>query len=293
MSNNGMPLDPKNSINKPSAARVYDYFIGGKTNYAIDRAFATNIEQVIPNIAQYAITCRQFLTRAVEHCSRVGIRQYIDIGAGLPIVGDTVKMPVQVRNVHEIADEVRPQRDTRVVYVDNEPIALAHAEVLLAETADPTRHHAVSSDLLQPEDLWARVRRTGLIDVNEPVALVLNALMHFVKDDDDPDTVLEFYRRKLPPGSFLIMASMTNENPESEEEAQALEQLVAFYEKTTNPGQLRTLDELVRFFGDWEVEEPGLVYAPGWHPDGANIMFSARPSRSRILAGIARKSAQS
>ena len=289
MGDNGTPLHPRSSLDKPSAARVYDYFIGGKTNYAIDRGFAANIEQVIPNIAEYAITCRQFLTRAVQHCSRAGIRQYIDIGAGLPIVGNAEELPVQVRNVHEIADAVRPERDTRVVYVDNEPIALAHAEVLLAETADPDRHHAASANLLQPEDLWARVRHTGLIDVNEPVALVLNALLHFVKDDADPDRVLEFYRRKLPAGSFLILASMTNENPESEEEQRALEQLVAFYEKTTNPGQLRTHDELVRFFGDWDLEEPGLVYAPAWHPDGANIMFSAQPSKSRILAGIARK----
>ncbi|WP_158887200.1 SAM-dependent methyltransferase [Amycolatopsis anabasis] len=267
----------ENSLDRPSAARVYDYFIGGDTNYAIDRAFGDQVIELIPRIADYAKTCRQFLGRAVRHCSELGIRQFIDIGSGLPTAG----------NVHEIADEVRPEHDTRVLYVDNEPIALAHSKRLLADTADPERHHAMAGDLLAPHDLWARVEDTGIIDTREPVALVLSAVLHFVKDEQDPDGVLEFYREQLAPGSLLVLSTMTDENPVDEEERLALEKLYDYYARTTNPGQLRTAKEFIRFFGDWELLEPGLVYAPAWHPDG-NSLFDA-PSQSRILAGVARK----
>lgn len=265
------------SLDRPSAARIYDYYIGGATNYAIDREFADKLTAKIPRLGDYAITCRQFLQRAVRYCSSVGIRQYVDLGSGLPSEG----------NVHEIADEVRRQEDTRVVYVDNEPIALAHSTLLLADSADPDRHLALAGDLLQPEDMWQRVKQTGLIDTKQPIALVLNAVLHFVKDEFNPGGVLEYYRRQLAPGSLLVLCQMTNENPADDEERQALAELVAYYENTTNPGQLRSTDEFAPFFGDWEMIDPGLVYAPAWRPDG-NSLFQV-PSQSRIIAGVARK----
>jgi O-methyltransferase involved in polyketide biosynthesis len=265
------------SLDRPSAARIYDFFIGGSTNYAIDREFAKKLETKLPRIADYAVTCRQSLGRAVRYCSNEGIRQFVDIGSGLPTVG----------NVHEIADSVRAEHDTRVVYIDNEPIALAHSKLLLAETADPARHRAIAADLLEPEQLWRGLRQTELIDLREPVALVLSAVLHFVKDDQDPDGVLEYYRSRLAPGSLLVLSQMTNENPADDDERQALADLVEYYEKTTNPGQLRTSAEFQRFFGDWELVEPGLVYAPAWHPDGSS-RFTV-PSQSRILGGVARR----
>ncbi|WP_020673729.1 SAM-dependent methyltransferase [Amycolatopsis nigrescens] len=280
MSETGDPLSAvENSLDRPSAARVYDYFIGGTTNYAIDREFGEQVKQLLPKVDEYAVTCRQFLGRAVRYAAGAGVTQFVDIGSGLPTEG----------NVHEVADEVRPECDTKVVYIDNEPIALAHSTLLLAETADPERHHAIAADLLAPEDLWERVQATELIDFDQPVALVINAVLHFVKDEQDPDGVLEFYRRKLAPGSLLMLCQMTNENPASEQERQALLTLADYYERTTNPGQLRTAAEFSRFFGDWDMVEPGLVYAPAWHPDG-NSLFKV-PSESRILAGVARKPA--
>ncbi|GHF11566.1 hypothetical protein GCM10017786_51690 [Amycolatopsis deserti] len=268
----------ENSLDRPSAARVYDYFIGGTTNYAIDREFAQKIRRRLPLIGEYMKTSRQFLGRAVRECARLGVRQFVDIGSGLPTAG----------NVHDVADEARPQKDSRVVYVDNEPVALAHSQLLLADTADPARHVAIAADFMQAEDLWERVLDTGVIDARQPVALVVNAVLHFIKDADDPDSRVAYFRSRLAPGSLLVLSQMTNENPRSDEERQALADLVEYYEGTTNPGQLRTSAEFARFFGDWELLEPGLVYAPSWHPD-RNTLFQRTPSESRVIGGVARK----
>src|SRR4051794_41429688 len=113
------------SLDRPSAARIYDYFIGGNTHYAIDRDFAEKVRARLPLIGEYCLTSRQFLGRAVRECVRAGLRQFVDVGSGLPTAG----------NVHEVADEARPELDTRVLYIDNEPIALAHSTLLLADTA--------------------------------------------------------------------------------------------------------------------------------------------------------------
>ncbi|OLT44594.1 hypothetical protein BJF85_20020 [Saccharomonospora sp. CUA-673] len=267
------------SLDKPSAARIYDYFIGGDTNYAIDRAFAEKARERIPLLGEYCRTSRQFLGRTVRWLAgEAGIRQFVDLGSGLPTAG----------NVHEVADEARPAHDTRVVYTDNEPIALTHSAMLLADTADPERHIAIAADLMDPDELWSRVMATKLIDRDEPVALLVNAVLHFVKDARDPDRLLEFYRDHLPSGSLLVLSQMTNENPTSDAERQALEDLADYYENTTNPGQLRTSEEFARFFGDFELVEPGLVYAPAWRPD-ADTLFAKTPSESRVIGGVARK----
>ncbi|TNC24848.1 SAM-dependent methyltransferase [Amycolatopsis alkalitolerans] len=268
----------ESSLDRPSAARVYDYFLGGNTNYAIDREFARKIRERVPLIGQYMRTSRQFLGRAVRRCAELGITQFVDIGSGLPTAG----------NVHDVADETRPQHDTHVVYIDNEPVALAHSTLLLADTADPERHRAIAADLMRPEQLLTRVRDTGVVDLARPVALIVNAVLHFIKDENEPDSILAAYRNALAPGSLLVLSQMTNEHPRSDEERQALEDLVAYYEETTNPGQLRTTEEFARFFGDWELLEPGLGYAPAWHPD-AGTVFASAPSESRVIGGVAQK----
>lgn len=269
------------SIDKPSTARVYDYFIGGDTHYAIDREFAEKVKQSLPLIGEYCKTSRQFLGRAVRRCAQLGVTQFVDLGSGLPTTG----------NVHEVADEARPEHDTRVVYIDNEPIALAHSQILLADTADEERHIAIAADLLDPEQAWERAKATGLIHRREPVALIINAVLHFIKDDAEPDQLVARYRDLLPPGSLLVLSQMTNENAETEQERQALRELIEYYESTTNPAQLRTIAEFRRFFGDWELIEPGLVYAPAFHPD-ADTVFASAPPESRVIGGVARKPAK-
>jgi O-methyltransferase involved in polyketide biosynthesis len=266
------------SVDRPSAARVYDYFLGGTHNYAIDRQFAERILDRVPIFADMALTCRQFLGRAVRFCAAAGVRQFVDIGSGLPTQG----------NVHEVADETRPEHDSRVVYVDNEPIALAHSQVLLAETADPNRHCAIAGDLLKPFDLWDRVLETGVINHREPIAVVINAVLHFVNDEDRPHEVVAYYREQVVPGSMLVLSHITTQNPSNEDEKRAMREVQARYEATTNPGQGRTTEEFAAFFGDWVVEEPGVVYAPAWQPDSHTISVD-KPGRTHVLAGVARK----
>jgi O-methyltransferase involved in polyketide biosynthesis len=266
------------SLDRPSAARIYDYFIGGDTNYAIDREFAEKVRKRLPLMGEYCKTSRGFLGRAVREVSQLGITQFVDIGSGLPTAG----------NVHEVADDTREEYDTHVLYIDNEPIALAHSEVLLADTADPDRHQAIAADFLDPDELWDEVRQSEIIDTDKPVALVINAVMHFIKDDQGPDALLAFYRNQLAPGSMLILSQMTNENPVNEDERQALLDLIGYYETTTNPAVMRSMAEFSRFFGDWPLLEPGLVYAPAWHPD-EDTLFAASPSESRVIGGVGRK----
>jgi hypothetical protein len=265
------------SVDKPSAARIYDYFIGGEHNFAIDRQFADALVGRIPKIGDYARECRLFMGRAVRYAAEQGYTQFVDIGSGLPTSG----------SVHEIADAVRPQRDSHVVYIDNEPIAFAHAELLLDDLADASRHCAVYADMLDPLNLWQQVSDANVIDPSRPVVLLVSAVLHFIKDEANPDGALEFYRRHLPSGSLLILSQMSDENPRDEDEEASLRQLEGFYEKTTNPGQLRTRDEFIRFFGDFELVEPGLVWAPDWHPDGRSHFQQG--SQSRIIAGVGRK----
>jgi O-methyltransferase involved in polyketide biosynthesis len=268
------------SLDRPSAARVYDYFLGGTRNYAIDRMFADKVRAALPIIAPAARTCRQFLGRAVHHCVDAGIRQFVDLGSGLPTEG----------NVHEVADNASGAGDTRVVYVDNEPVALAHSQILLAETADPTRHHAIAGDLLRPRELWKEIRKTGLVTPDEPVGLVINAVLHFIDDDQDPAGALDYYRAQLPPGSMLVLSHITTQNPVDEAEREAMDYVAAQYESTTNPGLSRTASQFARFFGDWPLVEPGVVYAPAWHPDDRTL-FADDPPRTHVLAGVAMKTA--
>lgn len=275
----GVLRDIEETINKPSVARVYDYFLGGSHHYAIDQAFGEKVKARLPLIPQAAVTARQFLGRAVRFCAQAGLTQFVDIGSGLPAQG----------NVHEVADEARPQRDTRVVYIDNEPIALLHSERLLAETADRSRHKAIAGDLLRPADLWQRVLQTRLIDPARPVALVLNAVLHFFKDEQHPDLALEFYRERVAPGSMLVLSQVSNDDPgDGDDDWDSLADLVEYYESTTNPAQLRGAAEFERFFGGWDLVPPGLVYVPAWYPDKDTIMAD-RPSRSRVIGGVARK----
>ena len=273
------PTPLQNSISKPSAGRIYDYFCGGDHNYAVDRAAAEHIENGIPRIGDYARECRLVLNRVVRYVSSHGYRQIVDLGAGLPLPG--------AANVHQIADQVRAEGDTRVVYVDNEPITNAHEEVLLQQDADRGRHQALYGDLLEYEQLWKRIVATGLISFDEPVVLLISSVLHFLQDNKRPDDALTFYRDALPAGSLLMLSTMSNENPTSPAEEQALRELVEFYEHTTNPGQLRTCEEFLPFFGDFELIEPGIVYAPDWYPDGSSLFEVG--SMSRILVGLAKK----
>lgn len=265
------------SVDKVSVGRVYDYLLGGVHNYAVDQEFAERQIEHIPDIRDFARANRAFLRRAVRFAAESGIRQFVDIGSGLPTQG----------NVHEIADEVAPGQ-CHVVYIDNEPIAHAHAEILLEKTADPQRHRAIDADFLDGSKLWRRVLDTGLIDPEQPVALLAVALLHFMPEDTAPGETLADYLRRLPPDSLLALSHI-HIDPDDAETLAATEQVENSYRKQANsPAVPRSRADITTFFDDLELVDPGLVWLPQWRPDG-DEKHQDEPYRSHGLAGVARK----
>lgn len=260
------------SVDRPSPARVYDYVLGGSHNYAIDREFAEAQLALMPDLRISMRANRAFLGRAVRYAVEAGIRQFVDIGSGLPTEG----------NVHEVADEAAPG-ECSVVYLDNEPIARAHADILLADTADPDRHRALLADYFDYIQLWQQVLATGILDPAEPVCLLLVGMLHFMQPERQPEVPLAYYRSKLVPGSMLVI-SHGAPRP-GDEGAHAV---VDNYRRTSNPMHLRTADELTPFFGGWPLVEPGIVLAPAWRPD-PTTPFANEPTRALMLTGVAKR----
>lgn len=264
----------RDSVNEPSSGRVYDYLLGGVHNYAIDRAFAEERMKIMPNMRDFARLNRAFLGRAVRFAVEQGIRQFVDIGSGLPTQG----------NVHEVADEIAPG-ECRVVYVDNEPIARAHAEILLEQSADPDRHKPIDADFCHAQDLWERVLDTGLIDENEPTALLVVALLHFVPPERRPAQMLNYYRERLAAGSTVSLSHIYID-PSDAEVRVAAERVVDSYRKqSSNPAVQREHAEITAFFEGLEMVEPGLVWLPEWRPEDTEP-YALAPEHSRGLAGV-------
>ena len=262
----------RHNIDRPSAARVYDCLLGGDHHFGTDREFADRQLEVMPDLRRAMIANRRFLGRAVRYAVSRGVHQFVDIGSGLPTAG----------NVHEVADRHAPGQ-CRVVYVDNEPVAHAHADVLLAGTADTRRHRAVHADYLEHRALWHDVLNTGVINPAEPVCLLVVAMLHFVAPEREPEIAMEFYRRQLPPGSLLVISHGCDELDDP-----GIQKVVRNYAQTPTAAHLRARDEIAAFFGDFEFVEPGLVWTPEWG-ETVQDQWSGPPARSRYLAGVARK----
>ncbi|HEV3361123.1 MAG TPA: SAM-dependent methyltransferase [Pseudonocardiaceae bacterium] len=268
----------RESENRPSEARVYDYFLGGAANFEVDREFAEAQIAKYPDMPMIASENRRFLHRAVRYLAEHGIRQFVDVGSGVPTEG----------NVHQIAEEVLPGQ-CRVVYVDRDPIAHAHAQLLLREDGDPARHRALRADLLETHDLWRQVGETGLIDFDEPVALLIVAVLHFIKNEREPDKAVEFLRSKLASGSYLVISHASGEGLSAGQQ-NAAERVRSDYEsQAANPGVFRKHDQIEEFFGGWPLVPPGLVWTPEWHDENFVSGFTEDPARAFIMAGVARK----
>jgi O-methyltransferase involved in polyketide biosynthesis len=261
------------SVDRPSSARVYDYILGGTHHYAIDRDFAERQLATMPEFGAGLRANRAFLGRAVRYALDQGVRQFVDIGSGLPMVG----------NVHEVADEFAPGR-SRVVYIDNEPIVQAHADILLAESADPDRHRALLGDYFDYADLWNEVVSTGVIEPDEPVCLLIVGILHFLPPGRNPLVPLRYYRDRLPRGSLLVLShnALTENGDERQYEVQRN------YQQTNTPMHLRTRTEFAEFFGGWELVEPGVTWAPDWRPD-STTRHTGRAGAAPVLAGVARR----
>jgi hypothetical protein len=251
----------------PNVARLYDFLLGGKDNYAVDRAAATELARLIPDAPRACHQNRQFLARAVRFLtSQAGIRQFIDIGTGLPTQG----------SVHEVAQDVTP--DARVIYVDYDPVVVSHAQALLVRNPATM---AINGDLRAPEQILSHPAVQTLIDFTEPVAILLVAVLHFLRDDDKPYEVVDTLKTAMPAGSYLVLSHVTSDNIPAE----AARDVRALYEQTTAPGTARTRPEIGRFFDGMEMVEPGLVNACNWQT------WMELPNPAIFYVGVARKGA--
>jgi hypothetical protein len=233
-------------LDKPNAARMYDYYLGGSHNFAVDRNLAGTVLDVWPDMPRAMQANRAFLRRAVRFLVGQGVRQFLDIGSGIPTVG----------NVHEIAQEVVP--DARVVYVDLDPIAVTHSTAMLA---GDDRTTVVRADGTRPEELLADPAVTGHLDLTRPVGLLMFAVLHFVQDEGDPRGIIRRYADLLPAGSWLALSHGTMEN------APNTAAMVTLYTSTPTPLRARDRAEVEQLLGDVDLVEPGVVFVPRWRPE--------------------------
>lgn len=261
-------LDAGVDPSRPSIARVYDYWLGGHHNLVVDRELGERMATLDPRIPAACRANRAFLGRAVRFLAGEGIRQFIDLGSGIPTAG----------NVHEIAQRAAPS--SRVVYVDRDPVAVAEGRKLLAGREGAA---VVQADVREADRILCALGASGLIDFSQPVALMFVAILHFILDADDPHAIVAQFRDRVVPGSHLVITHVTGD---------AAPKLTAAAAKAYNArgadGQARTRAEITRFFGEWDQVEPGLVYAPVWRPERPEDVPS-NPERLWFLAGAATK----
>jgi hypothetical protein len=251
---------------KPHPARMYDYFLGGKDNYEVDQEAAEQFMKAAPEVRDGVRANRYFMHRAVRHVvAEGGVRQILDIGTGLPTEP----------NVHQIARAVAPE--TRVAYVDNDPIVSAHSRALM----DQDDTSVVLADLRDPRGVLDHPEVRRVIDFDRPVAVLLVAIVHFLSEAQDPDGIVATLRDALPTGSYLVLSHATGDLHEDHREDAA-----AIYRRATASMNLRPHSRILDFFGDFTLVEPGLVTVPDWRPD--------KPAKDGappigIYGGVARK----
>jgi SAM-dependent methyltransferase len=241
-------VPPGVDVRRANVARVYDYMLGGSHNFLADQDAARAIMAVAPTMREFARAGRASTRRTVRFMAGAGIRQFLDIGSGIPTEG----------NVHEVAQEAAP--GSRVVYVDIDPVAVAHSKAILAGNENAA---SVEADLRDPTAILADGTVRGLIDFGQPVGVLLVAILHFFADADDPWRIVAALRDALAPGSYLVIGHGTAETRPTV--AQAVE---AVYNRSVSTSiHLRTHAEIMRFFDGFEMVDPGLVYVSQWRPD--------------------------
>ncbi|MFI6173351.1 SAM-dependent methyltransferase [Nocardia sp. NPDC051052] len=255
-------------LDRPSASRVYDYFVGGMHNFEIDRMLARQIEEFTPGVGETMRANRDLLRRCVRFLVDAGITQFLDIGSGIPTVG----------NVHEVAQAVNPS--ARVVYVDIDPVAVAHSRAIL--DGNPAAI-VVQADIGQPDTILSDPEVAKLLDFDKPVAVLMLGVLHFVAEHADPAGCVARLRDAIAPGSYLAITHATADGqPDEVLEAQKLSG------RTSTEIVLRAKPEIAAFFQGWTVLEPGLVHLPLWRPDNPSDVGDY-PERSGAYGALARK----
>jgi len=254
----------------PHSARIYDYLLGGKDNFPVDREASTEIATVWPNLPNSMRANRSFMRRITHHlAAKQGIRQFLDIGTGLPTSP----------NLHEVAQGVDPT--ARVVYVDNDPMVLVHARALLTSTPEG-RTTYIDADLHDPEAILKAPALQATLDLEQPVALSLIAVLQFVTDEAEAHAIIDGLMAQLAPGSFLALSTVTADSA-PEEVARG----IAAYEARGIPERIRSRAEVEQLFRGLELVEPGVCLVHRWHPDAE---AAATPdAQVHMHGGVARK----
>jgi S-adenosyl methyltransferase len=261
-------LPPEANLDRPNAARVYDYFLGGAHNTAADRELAAQILRALPD-AQLAVQAnRAFLRRAVLYCVQAGIRQFLDLGSGIPTVG----------NVHEVAQ--RAQAQCRVVYVDIEPVAVAQSQAILAGNDQAA---VLQADVADPDRILGDPELHRLLDLRQPVAVLMVAVLPFVSDASDPYRIVARFRDAIRSGSYLVISHGT-----ADVRPEGFAMLTERYRATGTSLTMRTRQQVQRFFTGFELVDPGLVFIQQWRPDPSDENEEHR-GWSSIYGGVGRK----
>jgi hypothetical protein len=270
----GDPAWRRIDVTKPNIARVYDAFLDGKDNFAADRAVVELTLQIAPDAAAGAKANRAFLRRVVRYLAgQAGVGQFLDIGSGLPSQG----------NVHEVACEVDPA--ARVVYVDSDPMVLVHGQALLARAPSVC---VVTADVRRPAEILDSTQVREFIDFGRPVGLLMLAILHHVNDEEDPGGIAARFREAAAPGSYLAISSFRMPGPEHPQEAAKTREVQELFNAEFGTGLWREHEQILQWFGDWELLEPGLVPLPEWRPDSTGQ--TARDSTYYgFVGGVARK----
>lgn len=254
-------------LDHPSGARVYDYYLGGSHNFAVDRRMARQAIELWPDLPQIMQANRGFLRRAVRYLVGQGITQLLDIGSGIPTEG----------NVHQVAQAACP--DARVVYVDIDPVAVVHSRAILAgnDNAD-----IVQADMADVDSILRDPRAARLIDRSKPIGVLMVAMLHFVPDSAEPAKILSRYRQMMRPGSYLAVSHASYEGRPDQADSHT-----ELYERTPTPMTMRSRTEIESFFTGFDLVEPGLVFLPQWRPDSDAELD--QPERFTGYAGVGRR----
>jgi len=263
----GASVPPEIDVSAAHPARMYNYYLGGKTHFAADREAAHKVLAVLPEGRDMAIANRAFLGRVVRFLAGQGISQFLDIGTGIPSPGST----------SDVLRELNPA--ARVVYVDNDPIVIVHARALLAGSGPVS---VVPGDLRDPVGLLADPAVRDVLDFSRPMAVLLVAVLHFIRDQEGPERIVDQLKEAMPAGSYLAISHGTQDF--SPQRAAAA---VSGYDDASAPFVLRSREQVAGLLSGLDLVEPGLVQLPFWRPDGGD---GGDPSKIWLYAGVGRKS---